>query len=233
IRDSGFGIRERLLPLPPLEKGYGDLLWICSSESRFSTAEWLVIPAIKSSRLPPLLQLRNRTGASAGHLLPRSLAWRCLLRPHRQRLPLLAHLEQPRRLDQVAELAVAVVARVERALVADVAAHRTQVRPAVVALRGVDRVAQGAHEGGVVLQLLPGARTGRGRGRAGLFLLAKLFQVQEHRARLDERLRRLFLAEAVDRDTVVAQAHHQRGEVGIAGDDREAVEIARVQQVHR
>src|SRR3546814_2046058 len=50
---------------------------------------------------------------------------------------------------------------------------------------------------------------------------------------LDEGLGRLLLAEAVDGDAVVAQAHHQRGEVGVAGDDREAVQVARVQQVHR
>src|SRR3546814_2859368 len=67
--------------------------------------------------------------ASTGHFLPRLLARRRrLLRPHRQQLSVLPHLEQPRRLDQVAELAVAVVARVERALVADVAADRKSTR---------------------------------------------------------------------------------------------------------
>src|SRR3546814_3224753 len=62
--------------------------------------------------------------SSPGRLLPRLLPRRRrLLRSHRQQLSVLPHLEQPRRLDHVAELAIAVVARVERALVADVAAH--------------------------------------------------------------------------------------------------------------
>src|SRR3546814_3404218 len=86
----------------------------------------------------------------------------------------------------------------------------------------------------VALQFVLRACLGRGRGIARLsFRCAQLLQVQEHRAGLDEGLGRLLLAEAVDGDTVVAQAHHQRGEVGVAGDDSETVEVARVQQGHR
>src|SRR3546814_4834889 len=97
-----------------------------------------------------------------------------------------------RRLDQVAELAVAVVARVERALVADVAAHRAQVRPAVVALRGIHRIAQDARQRSVALQFVLRACLGRGRGIARLsFRCAQLLKVQEQRAGLDEGLGRL------------------------------------------
>ena len=60
----------------------------------------------------------------------------------------------------------------------------------------------------------------------------ELLEVQEGRTRAHEGLRRLLLAEAVDRHAVVAQAHHQRGEVGVGRDDGEAIEVARVQQVH-
>src|SRR4029450_4874061 len=42
-------------------------------------------------------------------------------------------LEELRRLDQVDELAVAVVARVERGLVADLLAHRAERGPAILA----------------------------------------------------------------------------------------------------
>src|SRR3546814_19675475 len=84
---------------------------------------------------------------SARSLLPRLLPRRRrLLRSHRQQLSVLPHLEQPRRLDQVAALAIAVVARVERDLVADVAAHCAQVRPAVVTLRGIHRIAPDARQ---------------------------------------------------------------------------------------
>src|SRR3546814_800810 len=107
--------------------------------------------------------------SSTGRLLPRLLPRRRrLLRSHRQQLSVLPHLEQPRRLDQVAELAIAVVARVERALVADVAAHRAQVRPAVVTLRGIHRIAQDARQRSVALQFVLRACLGRGRGIARL-----------------------------------------------------------------
>src|SRR3546814_2250396 len=91
--------------------------------------------------------------------------------------------------------------RSERALVADVAAHRAQVRPAVVTLRGIHRIAQDARQRSVALQFVLRACLGRGRGIARLsFRCAQLLQVQEHRARLDEGLGRLLLAEAVDGD---------------------------------
>src|SRR5690606_25944062 len=52
-------------------------------------------------------------------------------------LALATHFEQADRFDQVAQLAVAMVAGIERALVADVAADRAQLRPAILALGGV------------------------------------------------------------------------------------------------
>src|SRR3546814_3668045 len=67
--------------------------------------------------------------SSTGRLLPRLLPRRRrLLRSHRQQLSVLPHLEQPRRLDQVAELAIAVVARVERALVARSEEHTSELQ---------------------------------------------------------------------------------------------------------
>jgi hypothetical protein len=40
------------------------------------------------------------------------------------------------------------------------------------------------------------------------------------------------LAEAIHLHAIGQQAHHHRGEIGIAGDDGEAIQVARVQQVH-
>jgi hypothetical protein len=62
---------------------------------------------------------------------------------------------------------------------------------------------------------------------------AQRLDVGELRAGVDERHRRLLFAEAVDLHALGQQPHHQRGEVGVAGDDRETVEVAGVQQVHR
>jgi hypothetical protein len=62
--------------------------------------------------------------------------------------------------------------------------------------------------------------------------LAQRFQVGEFRARVDERLGRLLLAEAIHLHAIGQQAHHHRGEIGIAGHDGEAIQVARVQQVH-
>src|SRR5690606_15605904 len=140
------------------------------------------------------------------------------------------HLEQIHRVDQGTEAAVAVVARVERPLVAQVAANPAQVGPALVVGNGRHRAAQLVHQRLVVLEFARGPGPGLlGRHAA---VVPQLLQEQEGRTGLHEWQRRLLLAEAVDRVTVVAQAHHQRGEVGVAGDDGEAVEGARVHQVH-
>src|SRR5690606_925042 len=66
------------------------------------------------------------------------------------RLALAPDLEQADRVDQRAEAAIAVVARVERALVAQVAAHATQVRPALVVGHRHHRAAQQLRQGAVV-----------------------------------------------------------------------------------
>src|SRR3546814_7403908 len=64
--------------------------------------------------------------------------------------------------------------------------------------RGIHRIAQDARQRSVALQFVLRACLGRGRGIARLsFRCAQLLQVQEHRARLDEGLGRLLLAEAV------------------------------------
>ena len=55
-------------------------------------------------------------------------------RAHVGRLAVLLQLEQADRRQQVAELAVAIVARIERGLVADLAADRAEVRPAILTL---------------------------------------------------------------------------------------------------
>src|SRR5690606_17466903 len=172
----------------------------------------------------PLLSGRGcRLGGLARTL--RRLA--CLrLVPHPDTLLVATHLEQVRCLDQVAELAVAVIARVERGLVADLLAHRAQVGPAVLAAGELDCAPQPLQQPCVAAQLGRGARLLGGGGRATV-LLAQRLDVCEHRAGVDERVRRLLLAEAVDLHPVGQQPHHQRGEVGIAGDDREPCVDAR------
>src|SRR4051812_36771365 len=64
-------------------------------------------------------------------------------------LALALDLEQLGGLDQVAQLAVAVVARVEGRLVADLAPDLSEVSPAVVAVRDVDRIAQHLHQASI------------------------------------------------------------------------------------
>ncbi|MNT06195.1 hypothetical protein D3C72_1408490 [compost metagenome] len=63
--------------------------------------------------------------------------------------------------------------------------------------------------------------------------LPQRFEIGELRARVDEGFRGLLFAEAINLHAIGQQAHHHRGEVGIAGHDREAIEVARVQQIHR
>lgn len=57
-------------------------------------------------------------------------------------------------------------------------------------------------------------------------------EVVELVAGADERARRLPLAEAVDGKPLLADAHGEAGEVAVARDEAEAVEAARVKQVH-
>src|SRR5207253_4918670 len=61
-------------------------------------------------------------------------------------------VEQLRRLDEVDQLAVAVVARIEGRLVADLLAHRAERGPAVLACGRFDGVAQQGDETRVALQ---------------------------------------------------------------------------------
>ena len=124
-------------------------------------------------------------------------------------VPSLSSSEQLGRLEQLGERCVAVVARVERRLVADLLADRADARPAVLALGGLDRVAQQADELGVLLELARSARAAapggasrarrRRRCRRPPAAGAELVEEEEARARVDERLGRLPLAEAVDR----------------------------------
>ncbi|KAG1584190.1 hypothetical protein G6F46_015006 [Rhizopus delemar] len=62
--------------------------------------------------------------------------------------------------------------------------------------------------------------------------LAQRLQISEFRARVDERFGRLLLAEAIHLHAIGQQPHHHRGEIRVAGDDGESIEVARVQQVH-
>ena len=193
-----------------------------------------------------------RTGCGIGRLglsgqrpaLP-VLFWH---RAHVGRLAILLQFEQADRRQQIAELAVAIVARIERGLVADLAADRAEVRPAILTLGRGHRTAQHLHQPGVTAhfrtalawpgivvghRLVRGLLAGRlfGIRHAGMGL-AQCLQVGELRARIDEWLGRLLLAEAIYLHAIGQQAHHHRGEVRIAGDDGEAIKVARVQQVH-
>ena len=69
--------------------------------------------------------------------------------------------------------------------------------------------------------------------RRGRRLAAEDLEEDELLARLHERLRRLALAHPDDPLAGLAQPRRQRGEVAVAGDDREALDVAGVEQVHR
>ena len=117
--------------------------------------------------------------------------------------PFLVELEQLGRLEQLGERRVAVVARIERRLVADLLADRADARPAALARRRLDGVAQQRRRslasrlslarrhaqrraGAVVARQLAGVDVDRGAGRD-----RQLVEVEEARARVDERLGRL------------------------------------------
>ena len=78
--------------------------------------------------------------------------------------PLLVELEQLGRLEQLGERRVAVVARIERRLVADLLADRADARPAALSRRRLDGVAQQPDQLGVALEL--GRRHAQWRARA-------------------------------------------------------------------
>src|SRR5690606_31154932 len=126
-------------------------------------------------------------GNSAGLLLRRGAAARLVAHP--DHLAVLLELEQVGGLHQVAELAVAVVARVERGLVADLAADHVQPGPAVVTAAGIHRAAQHLHQARVATQLLGVL----GRGGRGLAVVVagrtQCFDVGELGAGVDERRR--------------------------------------------
>src|SRR6185437_15167206 len=95
-------------------------------------------------------------------------------------------VEQRRRGDQVAQLAVAVAARVEvGTLLADDRANRTEAGPAFVVRGRLHRIAEQVDQRGILLQL---------RGRAGFFgrgfvgFAGEILDVHELVARGDERL---------------------------------------------
>src|SRR5690606_29489752 len=139
---------------------------------------------------------------------------------------------------QVLELAEAPAARVEVGREPDeVAADRAQLRPAAVVGRRVHRLAQQRVELAVALErLLLRLPARAGLAARGLFFLlvdAQVLGVDELVAGGDEGLRGLTLAEAVDGEPLLADARGQAGEVAVAGDDAEAVEVAAVHQVHR
>ena len=115
--------------------------------------------AARSSRLQRrLFGVAFSCGASAQAFVPR--AWR-MSRTADLRRPLLVELEQVGRLEQLGERRVAVVARIERRLVADLLADRADARPAALARRRLDGVAQQVDQLGVAAcSLAVGTRSG-------------------------------------------------------------------------
>ena len=124
--------------------------------------------------------------------------------------PLLVELEQLGRLEQVGERRVAVVARVERGLVADLLADRADARPAVSRPPPLRRRCAAARRSSGVAASSFGALGTPQRRRLGALVArraefaprvacstargrrrAELVEVQEARARVDERLGRL------------------------------------------
>src|SRR5690606_38018629 len=138
--------------------------------------------------------------------------------------------------DQVLELAEPPAAGVEvRGQPHQVAADRAQGRPAAVVGRRVHRFAQQRIELAIALErrLLPGLLALVARGGLVAVVVAQVLDVDELVAGGNEGLGGLAFAESVDRQSLLADARRQAGEVAVAGDDAEAVQVAAVHQVHR
>lgn len=139
--------------------------------------------------------------------------------------------------DEVGEFAVAVEAGVEVGVgVVDVAADGAEVGPAEV----VGVFAHGAFEQGQGVGSIVVFFGGGGVGFAvaaffvsALFFGQEDFGVDEFVAGFAEGGGGFLFAKAVYGEPAFAQAAGEAGEVGIAGYDAEAVEIAAVEQVHR
>ena len=138
-------------------------------------------------------------------------------------------------LDQRAQLRGAVAAGVEGGVeVGQVVAEGRHRGPAVVGRGLVHRRRQQPTQ---VRQPRCGLRLAAAvLGFVGRFVAAtrspEQLELDEPVAGCAERLRRLALAQAVHRGPRLAQACRQPGEVAVAGDDRERVEPAGVEQVH-
>jgi hypothetical protein len=136
--------------------------------------------------------------------------------------------------DEVAELGLAVGARVEVGRQdGQPLAHPAERHPAVVAVvqlgdGGADQVPGLARRFQRRAAAGAGAHLPVGRRRLGQQVLG----VDEPATGLAEALRGLLFAEAVDVDPLFADPRGQAGEVAVGGDQAEAVEPARMQQVH-
>ena len=157
---------------------------------------------------------------------------------------LLVELEQLGRLEQLGQRRVAVVARVERGLVADLLADRADARPALSPAAASTALRSRPTSLASCLSLARSARaaacrapssrvsspvsmsTSAGRDR-------QLVEVQEARAGVDERLGRLLARRSRRPRALGAQVHHQRREVGVRRDDAEGLGPVGVEQVQR
>ena len=153
------------------------------------------------------------------------------LQPHPWRTPVqLLDLEVVLSAGQRAELGEAVVARVERRVgLAQVVPDLAEGGPPVVLRGGLDRRLQDHAQVGQRRGLLASdlRRPSSGTGRL------EHLEEDEPVAGGLERRRRTAPAQAVDGLAGLAQPGREPGEVGVAGDDREGVEVAGVEQVHR
>src|SRR5690348_9310272 len=133
--------------------------------------------------------------------------------------------------DEIAQFCVAVAARVEvGALLVDDRADLPERRPAILVGGCIDRIAQKIDEARVLLQL-------RGIARFAwdipLGFVGQVLDIDELVAGRHEWLRSFSFAETVHHQPGFADTPGEAGEVAVAGNDAEAIQAARIKQIHR
>jgi len=156
--------------------------------------------------------------------------------PHVDRYPRLIggtsfiHIKKLRCSNQVAELFVAIIAGVKLwRLVGNMLTHLAQIGPAVFAGGILNSVSQKINQGCVLVEIASIFLS----PRTGWFIFAEYFRIHKLVAGADKRFRRLFFTKTIDDQARLANSRGQACKVAVARDDAEAIELLRIQQIHR
>ena len=156
--------------------------------------------------------------------------------PHVDRYPRLIsgasfiYVKKLRCSNQVAQLLVTIVAGIKLwRLVGNMLTHLAQIGPAVFAGGILHSVSQKINQGCVLVEITSVFLS----PRTGWFIFAEYLGIDKLVAGADKRFRRLFFTKAIDYQARLANPRGQACKVAVARDDAEAIELLRIQQIHR